>query len=108
MGLKGDLSKLHAMQADSFRESRKLREREQVYCTNCVRAIESAALKLGMDPATLAERCANGEIGTLVQQSCEAHEELCAGVHEVSWCGCPVCETARGVDAALQPFRETK
>lgn len=106
MGLKDDLSKLHAIQAESFRDSRKRREQEQLYCTNCVRAIETAAAKLGMDPATLAERCANGEIGTLADQSREAHAELTSCIpHGADPCH-PTRVRADELSAALRPFKE--
>lgn len=63
------------------------------FIVSCVRAIETAAAKLGMDPATLAERCANGEIGTLAIESrhyCYASEDD--------------DEARNDLDAALQPF----
>lgn len=71
------------------------------YEINCVRAIETAAAKLGMDPATLATNCANGEIGTLAEASRFSLTELRYDVHG------PAYVAATDVESALQPFRET-
>lgn len=64
------------------------------YEINCVRAIETTAAKLGMDPATLAANCANGEIGALVEAATYARGRLPGKM----W------HTLETLDAALQPF----
>lgn len=69
-------------------------KRRERYRDACVRAIETAAAKLGMDPATLAVNCANGEIGTLAEYTKSSPP--------------PYGNDVRVFNAVLQPFRETK
>lgn len=77
------------------------------FIVSCVRAIENAAAKLGMDPATLAERCANGEIGTLVEQSREAHAKLTSCIPHSGGLYHQSVLVADELYTALQPFRGT-
>lgn len=90
------------LMADSARH-----EMRVIYMEQCVRAIETAAAKLGMDPETLAQRCANGEIGTLVEQSRCAHAELMNSLPHGPTMNHPTRIVAIDLDAALKPFRET-
>lgn len=81
-------------------------KRRERYRDACVRAIETAAAKLGMDPATLAERCANGEIGTLVVACRDAGKVIAESIPVEQAVSVPGISGA--IRGALQPFRETK
>lgn len=78
------------------------------YRTACVRAIETAAAKLGIDPATLAERCKDGEIATLVEAADESVPALRMFYEQVSGEHRPDQSLPRvaKLNAALEPFRK--